>query len=261
MSLLRYFPCCSGEEHELPSAKCSRIDDDISDCASSDIEGDIGADSLDQDESNFTQDRETSTESSDVHTTSSDMDSTQSLTSSTCTKPKQASTFLNDWLPGKEHWLKYIKGKGVFCTLCQKHKCPFARGTWNITPCTRIRLQSIISHERSAAHKDRIKLEHERTTSKTIASAINPVLPARGIEQAFLSLYFLSKQRILHATNYEPLLDLLGLLGVDVKTKIQIAKNAMYTSDKAIQEMLFVISEVIETRILNEMKSFRIDAR
>jgi len=71
----------------------------------------------------------------------------------------------------------------------------------------------------------------------------------------------LAKQRIPHTTNYEPLLDLLGLLGVDVKSKIQIAKNAMYTSDKAIQEMLFVISEVIETRILNEMKSFRIDAR
>ena len=38
----------------IPSAKRSRIDDDISDCASSDIEGDIGPDSSDQDESNFT---------------------------------------------------------------------------------------------------------------------------------------------------------------------------------------------------------------
>ena len=32
-----------------------------------------------------------------------------------------------------------------------------------------------------------------------------------------------------------------------MKSKIQIAKNALYTSDKAIQEMVFVISEVIET--------------
>jgi len=45
MSLLRCFLCRSGEEHELPSTERSRIDDDISDCASSDIEGDIGADS------------------------------------------------------------------------------------------------------------------------------------------------------------------------------------------------------------------------
>jgi len=111
--------CRSGEEHELPSTERSRIDDDISDCASSDIEGDIGTDSSDQDESNFTQDQETSTKLSDVHTTSSDMDFTRSLTSSTCTKPKQASTFLNDWLPGREHWLKYIKGKGMFCTLSE----------------------------------------------------------------------------------------------------------------------------------------------
>ena len=54
MSLLRYFPCRSGEENELPSAKRSRIDDDNSDCASSDIEGDIGPDNSDHDESNFT---------------------------------------------------------------------------------------------------------------------------------------------------------------------------------------------------------------
>ena len=53
MSLLRYFPCRSGEEHELPSARRSRIDDEISDCASSDIEGDIGPDSSDQDDCIF----------------------------------------------------------------------------------------------------------------------------------------------------------------------------------------------------------------
>ena len=142
----------------------------------------------------------------------------------------------------------------MFCTLCQKYdKSPFSRGTWNTT-CTRIRLQSIISHERAAAHIDCIKLECEKTSTTNIQSAINPVIPAKGIEQAFISLYFLAKQRIPHTTNYEPLLDLLGILGLNVKSKIQIAKNAVYTSDKAIQEMLYVISEIIETQILNEMR-------
>ena len=91
-------------------------------------------------------------------------------------------------------------------------------------------------------------------TTRTIQSAINPCIPAKGMEQTFTSLYFLAKQRIPHTSNFEPLLDLLGLLGVDVKSRIQIAKNALYTSDKAIQEMLFAISEVIETSILKEIR-------
>ena len=53
---------------------------------------------------------------------------------------------------------------------------------------------------------------------------------------------FLAKQRIPHTTNFEPLLDLLGLLGVNVKSRIQIARNALYTSDKSVQEMVSVIS-------------------
>ena len=47
---------------------------------------------------------------------------------------------------------------------------------------------------------------------------------------------------------------MLGQLGLNVKSKIQIAKNALYTSDKSIQKMLFVISEVIETRILKDIQ-------
>ena len=136
----------------------------------------------------------------------------------------------------------------MLSTLCQKYnKSPFTRDTWNKTLCTRLRLQSISAHEHSAAHKDSMKLESETLTTRPIESAINPRIPAKGIEQAFISLYFLAKQRIPHTTNYEPLLDLLGLLGLNVKSKIQVAKNALYTSDKAIQEMIYIVSEVIET--------------
>ena len=39
-----------------------------------------------------------------------------------------------------------------------------------------------------------------------------------------------------------------------MKSRIQIARNALYTSDKSVQEMVAVNSEVIEVRILDEMK-------
>ena len=155
---------------------------------------------------------------------------------------------------GRSHWLRYT-GIGIFCLLCQKYdKRPFNHDNWNKLPCTRLRLQSITAHEHSAAHKDCIKMEAAASVTKNISSAINPEVPARGMEQAFCCLYFLTKQRIAHTTNYEPLLDLVGFLGVDVKAKISIARNATYTSDKTIQEMVFIMSEIIEMNILKEMK-------
>ena len=169
---------------------------------------------------------------------------------------RQASKFSTDWLIGREHWLKYLPGQGMICALCQKHnKNPFSHGSWTKTPCTRLRLQSITAHEVSVSHKESLKLECENLT--TLQSAMNPAVPAKGIEGAFTCLYFLAKQRIAHTTKFEPLLDLLllGVFGLNVKSKIQVAKNALYTSDKAIQEMVLVISEVIETRILNEIRA------
>ena len=60
-----------------------------------------------------------------------------------------------------------------------------------------------------------------------------------------------SKRRIPHTTNYEPLLDLVRFLGIDIKSKICIARNATYTSDKPIQEIVYVISEI---NILEQMR-------
>ena len=53
---------------------------------------------------------------------------------------------------------------------------------------------------------------------------------------------------------YFSFLDCLSFLGMNIKAEISVAKNATYTSDKAIQEMLYVLSEVIEMGILKEMK-------
>ena len=180
---------------------------------------------------------------------------TSSTDSSNRSKRKQASKFCTDWSKGRQHWLKYVAGQGMFCTLCQKHnktKRHVSHSTWTVTPCTRLRLQSITAHEKCASHKNACKLEAEK--KNTIQSSVNPRIPAKPIEQAFTSLYFLAKQRIAHTTNFEPLLDLMGLLGLDVKSKIQVARNALYTSDKSIQEMVFVISEVIEMGILKELQ-------
>ena len=243
MSILRFCTAVGREEAtEPPDPKRSRLEE-ADHFDSSDAESDIDEPVPE------------STSHEDYGTTSTAAESSSRESSTTFARRKQASKFCNEWLKGREHWLKYLPHQGMFCTLCQKHnRNPVSHGTWNSTPCNRLRLQSITAHEGCAAHKHALKLESETLTTRTIQSALNPRIPAKGIEQAFTSLYFLAKQRIPHTTNFEPLLDLLGLLGVNVKSRIQIAKNALYTSDKSIQEMIFVISEVIESQILKEMR-------
>ena len=168
---------------------------------------------------------------------------------------KQSKCFNTVWLKGRKHWLKYEKGVGMFCLLCQKYdKRPYDRDVWNKSPCSRIRLQSILNHEKSAAHQDSLKIESESVSTVSIAGAINPSVPSDGIHQVFACLYFLVKQKIAHTTNFEPLLDFLEFLGLHVKSKIRVTKIATYTSRKSIQEMVSILSEVIENRILRNLK-------
>ena len=66
------------------------------------------------------------------------------------------------WLKGRKHWLKYEKGMGMFCLLCQKYdRCPYDRDVLNKYPCSGIRLQSILNHEKSATHQDSIKIVNQ----------------------------------------------------------------------------------------------------
>jgi len=60
----------------------------------------------------------------------------------------------------KKALAKYEKDVGMFCLLCQKYdKRPYDQDVWNKKPCSRIRLQSILNHEKSAAHQDSMKIE------------------------------------------------------------------------------------------------------
>ena len=171
---------------------------------------------------------------------------------STSASSKHSKSFHVEWITGRP-WLRYdAERQGMICLWCKKYdKKPYNRTTWNKEPCTRLRLESVIRH---AAHRECLRHEKAQETNRIIPATINPALPSKGMEQAFASLYFLAKQRIPHTTNFEPLLDLLQLFEVNVKEEISIARNALYTSDRSIQEMIFAISESIEDEILKEMR-------
>lgn len=125
--------------------------------------------------------------------TETDLELMSCLSSSTSSK--QSRQFNPDWLLERQHWLEYAGGQGMFCTPCRKYNNrPFNRDIWNTQPCTRLRLQSVIYHEHSAAHIDRVQREAAAASTENIVEALHPPVPANGMEQAFLCLHFLVKQ-------------------------------------------------------------------
>lgn len=164
-------------------------------------------------------------------------------------KSKRAVSFKDSWKKGRP-WLAYVNGKGMFCQSCQRHNMrPFDRDTWNKKPCERMRLESVTDHERSTAHKSALKLDYEATKHADVAIAIVPRVNMTDMTKTFACLYHLVKQRIAHTTNLKPMLDLLEYLQVS----LNLSNGPNYTSRTSIQEMLYCMSEVIETKLMNEL--------
>ena len=175
MSLLKYFPVVNKREgqedcsqREGPPVKRTKLTTDQAECASEE-----------QDSDSLEHDQPTDGTSTDASTTS-------------ILHSKQAATFSKRWLKGRDHWLQYVKEQGMFCKLCQKYnKQSYGHDIWSNTPCTRLRLQSITTHETSTAHKDSLRLELARSQSQSVVSTLNPPVPKKGNYQAFCCLYFL----------------------------------------------------------------------
>lgn len=164
-------------------------------------------------------------------------------------KSKHAVSFKESWKKGRP-WLIHVSGKGMFCQSCQRHgMMPFDRDTWNKQPCTRLRLESVTDHERSAAHKSALKQDVEATLHADVAVSIVPRVNMTDMTKTFACLYHLVKQRIAHTTNLQPMLDFLEYLQVT----LNLSNGPNYTSRTSIQEMLYAMSEVIETNLINEL--------
>lgn len=68
-------------------------------------------------------------------------------------------------------------------------------------PSTRLRLQSILAHERSVAHKGAVQFTAAAAaaaTTENVVAALNRPVSAAGMEQVFYSRYFLPKKSIPH---------------------------------------------------------------
>jgi hypothetical protein len=95
--------------------------------------------------------------------TVSDMSEPQKKKVRSYHKFKHASSFNCEWKTGRP-WLMHVDGLVMYCSLCRKYnKMPFDRGTWNKTPCKRMRLESVEDHEDGDSHKDAVRREQGAT--------------------------------------------------------------------------------------------------
>ena len=106
--------------------------------------------------------------------------------------------------------------------------------------------------EKTEAHRNSVKLDHLENIHGAVS--VLPVVSATYMKQAFACLYFLCQADIPHTTNFEPLLDLIAYLGVPTKANICRGRNATYCSEKSVQDMLYCISDVVESDIILELK-------
>ena len=69
------------------------------------------------------------------------------------------------------------------------NKRPFDRDTWNKTPATRMRLETIKSHESCNAHKNAVRQEAEVRRCETITENIQPEICLSSTAKTFACVH------------------------------------------------------------------------
>ena len=151
---------------------------------------------------------------------------------------------------------------GLLCSLCKQHntKQRNSVGTWTDKPCNLLRRDIIQRHKDSKMHKEAEELEAARLASQKdggIRQAFSSriMIQRKALIGALKLMYWLAKQEVAHTTKFTSLKDLAIQLGCDYLNELSLGRNAQYTSEQIISELLSCLSLVIEQQILSDMQS------
>ena len=152
---------------------------------------------------------------------------------------------------------------GLLCSICQRHstKQRNRAGTWTDKPCTYLRKDMLHHHKASNMHQDAEACEADRLASQSDGGGIVQAFSARVMmnRKALLGtlqiMYWLAKEEIAHTTKFSSLMDLSVQLGSDYLRELNLGRNAHYTSEQTIRELLQCLSSVIEEQILDDIRS------
>ena len=151
---------------------------------------------------------------------------------------------------------------GILCALCKQHNVQQRNksGTWTEKPCTLLRKDLLQRHKTSSMHKEAEQRETARQASQR-DGGIRQAFSARIMVQrkaligALQLVYWLAKEEIAHTTKFNSLKDLVIHLGCDFLCELSLGRNAQYSSEQIISELLQCISLVIKEQIVSDMQS------
>ncbi|KAK0132440.1 hypothetical protein N1851_032668 [Merluccius polli] len=106
-------------------------------------------------------------------------------------------------------------------------------------------------HINTEHHQQSIKCHNSIVSGYSVMHAFEPVI----IMEHKACLYWLVKNEIAHHTNYGKLLSLAQLLGCDYFLKLKIDRRNNYRSHRIIDEMLEIVSMVIEEPLIEQMRA------
>ncbi len=152
--------------------------------------------------------------------------------------------------------------EGLLCNICKRHRTGQRNkaGTWSTKPCTLLRRDILQRHKRSLMHKEAEEMEATRLASKK-DGGISQVMSVRVLARrkaiigAFQMMYWLAKEEIPHTTHFSFLKDLVVRLGWDYMRDLFVRRNAQYTSEQTIAELLQCLAQVIEEKTVADIES------
>ena len=148
------------------------------------------------------------------------------------------------------------------CVLCQRHgtKQCNCTGTWTDKPCTYLRKDMLQRHKTSQMHKNAEVFEAQRLASWRdggIAQAFSSrvLINRKALIGAIKMMYWLAKEEIAHTTKFSSLMDLSIQLGSDYLRELNLGRNAHYTNEQTIRELLHCLSSSVEEKIFEDVSS------
>ena len=80
------------------------------------------------------------------------------------------------------------------------------------------------------------------------------VVQRKALIGALKMVYWLAKEEVAHTTKFVSLMQLSINLGADYLRELHVGRNACYTSEQIIGELLQCLSQVIEEAVLSSMR-------
>lgn len=161
--------------------------------------------------------------------------------------------FRHEWLfQGKNWWLCYVEGQGMYCLVCRAHDMKNPRNKqekFSREPSVRFKIDALESHVQSRIHRDAITTHLVQNVSIFHTEELERrEVDTTVLEKAFSTAYFLMK-RFIPNSNFLPLIEVMeqSIGQTDLK-------YFQHRSQGSSREIFLTIGETMKEQILEKVR-------